>query len=105
MSDFVAIPAIVVIIYLIAYFLKQIPGEIINRVLPAICGTLGLILGVVCFYTLPDFIAAENWLCAAAIGVVSGFSATGVNQAVKQINKFTTPTDTFTEVEDDEIAE
>jgi hypothetical protein len=77
----------VVIIYLIAYFLKQIPGDTINRLLPAICGALGLVIGVVCFYTLPDFIAAENWLTAAAIGIVSGFSATGVNQVFKQMSK------------------
>ncbi len=87
MTDFIAIPAIVVIVYLIAYFLKLIPGETINRALPAICGVLGLALGIVCHLTMPDFIGAENWLTAAAIGIVSGFSATGVNQIYKQISK------------------
>lgn len=99
MTDFIAIPAIVVVVYLVAYFLKQIPGELINRLLPAICGTLGLILGFVCYFTLPDFIGAENWLTAAAIGIVSGFSATGVNQVYKQATKSTEV------LEDDEISE
>lgn len=99
MTDFIAIPAIVVVVYLVAYFLKQIPGELINRLLPAICGTLGLILGLVCYFTLPDFIGAENWLTAAAIGIVSGFSATGVNQVYKQATKSTEV------LEDDEISE
>ena len=99
MTDFIAIPAIVVVVYLVAYFLKQMPGELINRLLPAICGTLGLILGLVCYFTLPDFIGAENWLTAAAIGIVSGFSATGVNQVYKQATKSTEV------LEDDEISE
>ena len=99
MTDFVAIPAIVVVVYLAAYFLKLIPGETINRALPAICGVLGLILGLVCYFTMPDFIGAENWLTAAAIGIVSGFSATGVNQVYKQATKGTEVS------EDDEIDE
>lgn len=110
MTDFIAIPAIVVVVYLAAYFIKQIPGELINRLLPAICGTLGLILGLVCYFTLPDFIGADNWLTASAIGIVSGFSATGVNQVYKQIGKKNTAVtiDSFAEVEvvgDDELAE
>ena len=66
-SDFAAVPAIVVLVYLAAYFIKLIPGETVNRMLPALCGVLGLILGIVCYFTLPGFIPAENWLTAAAV--------------------------------------
>ena len=73
-SDFAAVPAIVVLVYLAAYFIKLIPGETVNRMLPALCGVLGLILGIVCYFTLPGFIPA-------------GFAATGVNQIYKQASK------------------
>lgn len=86
-SDFAAVPAIVVLVYLAAYLIKLIPGETVNRMLPALCGVLGLILGIVCYFTLPGFIPAENWLTAAAVGIVSGFAATGVNQIYKQASK------------------
>ena len=108
MNDFITIPAIVTLVYLAAYFLKLIPGEVINKLIPAICGTLGLILGVVCYYTLPGFIPAENWITAAAIGIVSGFAATGVNQVYKQITKNhgeTAEPDTNEDIGDDERAE
>lgn len=39
------------------------------------------------YITIPDYIAAENWAVALAIGIVSGFAATGINQLVKQIKK------------------
>lgn len=86
-TDFAAVPAIVVVVYLIAYFLKAIGSEKLNRLLPPVCGALGLVLSVVCYFALPDYIPAENWLSAAAIGIVSGFAATGVHQVYKQAVK------------------
>ncbi len=87
-SNITAIPSIVIIVYLVAHGIKAVAkGEQIKRLLPVICGTLGLALGVICYLTLPEFIGAENWITAAAIGIVSGFSATGVNQIFKQISK------------------
>ena len=86
--EFTAIPAITVIVFLAAQLIKSIwEGEKIKNALPAICGTLGLMLGVVCILTLPEYIPADNWLVAAACGAASGFAATGVHQVGRQIKK------------------
>lgn len=51
-----------------------------------ICGGVGLILGVVAWaMDVPDF-PAHDWLNAAAVGIVSGWAATGLNQSVKQLS-------------------
>lgn len=85
-TEFTALPGIVVVVYLAAYFLKNMcRSERVCRMIPPICGALGMILGLVCFFTLPDCIPAGNWLTAAATGIVSGFAATGVHQTYKQI--------------------
>lgn len=85
MNEFVALPAIVVICYLIGFACKTIGNGKIDKFIPIICGTCGAVLGIAIFLTVPDYIAAENWAVAIAIGIVSGFAATGVNQIYKQL--------------------
>lgn len=87
MSDFVALPAIVVICYLIGIGLKTIENQKVDKFIPIICGVSGGILGIAIFITIPDYIAAENWAVAVATGIVSGFAATGINQIYKQLTK------------------
>lgn len=87
MSDFVALPAIVIICYLIGIGLKTFENEKVDKFIPIICGFSGGVLGIVIFLTIPDYIAAENWAVAVATGIVSGFAATGINQIYKQLNK------------------
>lgn len=84
MSEFIAVPAITVLCYLLAEFYKSLAPESLYRHIPVFCGAVGLALGVVCYLTLPGYIPAENWLVAAATGAVSGWAATGVNQSIKQ---------------------
>ena len=81
----VTIPSILVICYLVAQGVKA--TGIDNKYIPIICGVVGGILGVVANYIVPDFPAADL-LTAIAIGIVSGLSATGVNQIYKQLTKF-----------------
>lgn len=81
--------AITVICYLAAQGIKATPLD--NKWLPVICGVLGGVLGVVGMFFMPDF-PATDILSAIAVGVVSGFAATGVNQIYKQL---------FTETEND----
>ena len=52
-----------------------------------ICGFVGGGLAVVVFKTIPNYIPADNWLMALAIGIVSGFAATGINQIYKQFTQ------------------
>ena len=85
MSEFVAFPAIVVICYLVGIGIKTIGSEKLDKFIPVICGVIGAVLGITMFYTIPNFIPADNWANAIAIGIVSGLSATGVNQIWKQL--------------------
>jgi len=85
MTEFVSFPVIVVMCYLAGLICKTIGNEKLDKFIPVICGVLGAILGVVIFFTIPNFIPAENWAVAIAIGIVSGFSATGINQIWKQL--------------------
>lgn len=89
-STFAAIPAIVIVVYLIAELFKQLfkNNKDAKSYIPVICGASGLVLGVLCYCFWPSVIAgAENAFTAAAIGTFSGLSATGVNQIWKQITK------------------
>ena len=78
MTEFVAFPAIVVMCYLAAAICKAIGNQTLDKFIPVIC---------VIFASIPNFIPAENWAVAVAIGIVSGFSATGINQIYKQIKE------------------
>lgn len=80
----VTIPSIIIICYLIAQAVKT--TKLDNKYIPIICGVLGGILGVVAMYVVPDF-PAEDIFTAISIGIVSGLSATGINQIFKQLKQ------------------
>ena len=87
MTEFITVPAIVVICAFIAEVWKRATPEKLDKWIPCICGVCGIILSLVAFYTISDYIPATNWLSAAAVGVVSGLAATGANQVYKQLTK------------------
>ena len=87
MTEFVAFPAIVVMCYLVGMICKSFKNEKLDSFIPDIVGVVGAILGIVIFLTIPNFIPADNWAVAVAIGIVSGLSATGINQIYKQLKK------------------
>lgn len=77
------VTSIVIIVYLIGQVVKATPLD--NKWIPVICGACGLALGLIGYaIQIPDF-PANDWFTAAAVGIVSGFSATGVNQIYKQL--------------------
>ena len=78
------IPSIIVICYLLSQGVKVTPLD--NKYIPIICGVIGGVLGVVAMFIVPDF-PATDYLMATAIGIVSGLSATGINQIYKQLSK------------------
>ena len=79
------VAAITAIVYIIGLVFKGLPLD--NKWIPAICGILGIILGVVAYTTgVPDFPAADV-LTAAAVGGVSGLAATGIDQVRKQLKQ------------------
>ena len=86
-SDFAAVPAIVVLVYLAAYFIKLIQARPSIGCCPRCAGFWGLYWALCAISRCPALSPAENWLTAAAVGIVSGFAATGVNQIYKQASK------------------
>lgn len=86
MTDLVVtIPAIMVICYLIGVGCKA--SELVkDKLIPVIMGAVGGILGIVGMKVMPDF-PVHDILNAAAVGIASGFAATGANQVIKQLQK------------------
>ena len=78
-----SVAAITVICYLAGVVVKATPFDN-NGLIPIVCGLLGGILGVVGMLFMPDF-PADDFLTAAAVGIVSGLAATGANQIGKQL--------------------
>ena len=76
------VAAITVICLLIGQGVKGSPLN--SAYIPIICGVAGGVLGIAGMFLMPDF-PATDYITAAAVGIVSGFAATGVNQAFKQM--------------------
>ena len=87
MTEIVAFPVIVVICYFVGIVCKSFKIEKLDSFIPAIVGAVGIVIGLLIYFTIPNFIPADNWAMAVAIGIVSGLSAVGVNQAIKQMAK------------------
>lgn len=79
----VSVAAITVIAYLIGLTCKAVE-RISDRWIPVICGCAGAVLGIIGKNVMADFPAVDE-LTAVAVGIVSGFAATGINQIYKQI--------------------
>lgn len=78
------VAAITVICYLFGMIARALPVD--NKWIPVICGIAGLLLGLAGMYIMPEF-PGTDYITAAAIGIVSGLAATGVDQAVKQLKE------------------
>ena len=76
------VAAITVICFLIGQGVKS--SGLDNKWIPVIVGACGGVLGVAGMFLMADFPAGDV-LTAAAVGIVSGLAATGVNQAGKQL--------------------
>lgn len=74
---------ITIIAYLAGEFVKLFP-VVQNKWIPVICGFVGGCLGAVGLHVIPDY-PAGDYLTAIAVGIVSGFAATGVHQVYKQL--------------------
>lgn len=84
----ISVPVIATIVYWVVNLIKYATknNETFKRFIPLVSGGLGAILGAVCFYALPDIIAAPNVVVALLSGGASGLSATGCNQVIKQLS-------------------
>jgi hypothetical protein len=84
-----SVPVIAVIVYWVINLIKYAVGsnETFKRFIPLLSGFLGAALGAICFFFLPDIIAAPNALVAVISGAASGLTATGCNQIIKQFTE------------------
>ena len=89
------VPSIVAIVYTILDITKTALGgnEKFKRFIPLTACLLGITIGIISFYFVPDVFETNNLFIAIVIGAASGLSATGANQAVKQLTKQETKTE------------
>lgn len=78
-----SVAAITAIAYLVGMAVKA--TNVADKWIPIICGVIGLTLGVIAWVMGVPSYPADNWLDAAAVGIVSGWAATGLNQSIKQL--------------------
>ena len=85
--EIATIPAIAAIVYTIIDIVKTAVGntEKFKRFIPLISCALGAVIGVIAFFCVPGVMETQNVLVAIILGAASGLSATGTNQAVKQL--------------------
>lgn len=81
-----SVAAITVICYLAGLGAKLLPA-INDRAIPVICGLVGAFFGLLWFFMGWADYPATDPITAAAVGIVSGLAATGINQVYKQLTK------------------
>ena len=88
-SNAITIPAIAAIVYTIIDIIKTACGgdERFKRFIPLVSAVLGAVCGIVAYYFIPGVIDTQNILVSIVLGAASGLSATGTNQALKQLTK------------------
>ncbi|MFI3249675.1 MAG: phage holin family protein [Eubacteriales bacterium] len=82
---FTAVGSITVISYLVGKVVKASPWNN-DQYIPIACGTMGGLLGLL-GYVSGSTGFPSDLLSAIAVGIVSGLSATGVDQISKQLTQ------------------
>ena len=88
--EFTSVPIIVVCCYVIGVIIKFIfrNKQETYKIIPIVVTSIGGLLGCLIYLTNPETIFnVENVWTALLIGMVSGSSATGTNQIIKQMFK------------------
>lgn len=81
-TSITGVAVITVICFLVGQVVKATGLD--NKWIPIICGAFGAVLGILGMFIMPEF-PASDYLTAAAVGIVSGLAATGINQVYKQM--------------------
>lgn len=88
LMEITCVPIIITIIYGILELYKHFfKTEKWLRLIPLWAAILGIILGIISYYIIPEIMPADNLLVAILIGGASGLAATGTNQIYKQLTK------------------
>lgn len=79
-----AVASITVVAYMAGLAVKASPWNN-NQLIPLVCGSVGGLMGLLgYFYHMENFMVSDP-ITALAVGIVSGLSATGVNEISKQL--------------------
>lgn len=88
-TELVPIVSIIAICYMFSEIFKCVDKESKHsKMIPAFSMLCGAILGILSFFFAPDVINATNVFTACAVGIASGFAATGVNQTVRKTSQY-----------------
>lgn len=88
--EIISVPVIVGIVYFVMAVYKTLVKNapaIWTSLIPVWAAVLGIGLGLVAYFFVPEVMPAENVLVAVLIGLSSGLGAVGVHQVGKQIEK------------------
>ena len=88
--EIISVPVIVGIVYFVMAVYKTLVKNapaIWTSLIPVWAAVLGIGLGILAYYCVPEVMPAENVLVAVLIGLSSGLGAVGVHQVGKQIGK------------------
>ena len=87
--ELTSIPTIMFLCYGLIELIKKTlkNNQTIKNAYPVISAFLGSLFGILTFLTEPDFILTETALGSTLVGMVSGLSATGGHQILKQLKK------------------
>ncbi len=88
--EIISVPVIAGIVYFVMAVYKTIVKNapaIWTSLIPVWAAVLGIVLGLVAFFLVPEVMPAENALVAVLVGLASGLGAVGVHQVGKQIEK------------------
>lgn len=88
--EIISVPVIAGIVYFVMTVYKTLVKNapaIWTSLIPVWAAILGIALGLVAFFLVPEVMPAENALVAVLVGLASGLGAVGVHQVGKQIEK------------------
>lgn len=88
--EIISVPVIAGIVYFVMAVYKTLVKNapaIWTSLIPVWAAVLGVALGLVAYFLVPEVMPAENALVAVLVGLASGLGAVGVHQVGKQIEK------------------
>lgn len=88
--EIISVPVIAGIVYFVMAVYKTLVKNapaIWTSLIPVWAAVLGIALGLVAYFLVPEVMPAENALVAVLVGLASGLGAVGIHQVGKQIEK------------------
>lgn len=87
MVEFISIPVIVVLSYLVGEILKVCfkSNKDLKKLIPVMVTLLGGVIGIIIFLTDKEFLKVSSVYDAILLGLVSGAASTGTKEIIRNI--------------------